>query len=835
MQCPKCSSELDDQARCPSCDRKDEASAEMTTDTPESTGEQEVAGVSHEPHSSPVAPPQAADSADPIEKPDPSPAPQAQPKEPDQSDSEGSVGLNRSTLSAHGDITLIGQLIARMDKTEPDAKIEERSLYDLTKRLPSRTAREYHLPQPELAAIVGSLRENRLILISCSHPEYAFDAAYDVMEKLAVANPDQNRIISYEDTDGNLTFNVQKLLERRPEAEGDSVVLVDALNTLARTFPNSILGHLARADAIKEDLITNRHFLVIIVDLNYAREKNLAHQHFPYREVPFLRPFLKKRFPGEHERLEAQIRSQREQGVWEKDEVNFCRQIIGYDEAEQLLKVVEGGGPKDPETSAEALLKESSQVKKAVLYTTAFFQEITLVEFYRVVEALLDGKTMSVPAPANGGGNGDAPAQTQSSSSKVPLSLIWQEEKDSIFTEWLRETSAGKDSVRVVGLSNSALREPLRRLFERRHRFYLIDQFNALQERGIFFYPSLRLAESTTQIAVDMVGFYPDEFNETWIVELISRVREYVSSGSAGATGEEAMFRYLRNSKPGAWNLALARVSDLFRLMLESPQLEGRVHSTLEQLINGGYHEDTLLLIKQLQFTPKFDELYWFKQLLHRADSRTRHLTYYYLYSYLRRMGSGVYEGLKKIEAWLPPAERHTYSQFDYFVLRLLIQYCVESVERFNAKHYGNWPSRYPLFATIKDLETANECTSLLAKWLLHPGINATLKGLRFVGTQMTLTGALLAEWTFILIGPGEPPADDGGEFSAELSDLLIKQFVSRTDLAQRLELLTYWNRLSNDLLKFAGNLPYASELRKELGWKRKLVGRLITKFKKRL
>ncbi|HKG23700.1 MAG TPA: hypothetical protein VKC34_17490, partial [Blastocatellia bacterium] len=212
-----------------------------------------------------------------------------------------------------------------------------------------------------------------------------------------------------------------------------------------------------------------------------------------------------------------------------------------------------------------------------------------------------------------------------------------------------------------------------------------------------------------------------------------------------------------------------------------------------------------------------------------------RHLTYYYLYSYLRRMGSGVYEGLKKIEAWLPPAERHSYSQFDYFVLRLLIQYCVESVERFNAKHYGDWPSRYPLFATIKDLETANECTSLLAKWLLHPGINATLTGLRFVGTQMTLTGALLAEWTFILIGPREPPADDGGEFSAELSDLLIRQFVSRTDLAQRLELLTYWNRLSNDLLKFAGNLPYASELRKELGWKRKLVGRLITKFKKRL
>ena len=266
-------------------------------------------------------------------------------------------------------------------------------------------------------------------MISSSYAEHALDAAYKAMEKLAVANLDQNRYISYEDTDGNLTFSVQKLLEQTPEAEGDSIVLVDALNTLARTFPDSILGHSTRAGAIKEDLRTNRHFLVIIVDLNYAREKNLAHQNFPYWEVPFLRPFLEKHFPGEHERLEAQIRSQREQGVWEKDEVNFCRQVIGYDEADQLLKVVEGGGPKDPETSAEALLKESSQVEKAVLYTAAFFQEITLVEFCRVVEALLDGKTASFPAPANGGGNGDAHAQTQSSSGKVPLSLIWQEEE----------------------------------------------------------------------------------------------------------------------------------------------------------------------------------------------------------------------------------------------------------------------------------------------------------------------------------------------------------------------------------------------------------------------
>lgn len=856
MQCPKCDCELSEQTHCQNCDWKDEASTDVTN-TPESDDKQDVADDS----SVLLPPPSKGDTqaAAPTDQPDelessPTPSPEKQTTEPEQPTSSGNVEVNKSTLSAHGDLTVIGHIIANLNKTEPEAKVEERALYDFTKKLPTRTVRQYHSPREELDAIVAKLRERRLIFISCSFAEYAFDAAYEAIEELAVASLEQNRMISYEDTSGkNLEFNVQKLLEQKPDVEGESVVLVDALNTLARTFPDSILGHSVRADTIREDLRTNKQFLVVIVDLSYARNNDLSHQNFPYWEIPFLQPFLKEHFPSEHECLETQIMHQREQGVWEKEETNFCQQIIGYYYSEKLLEIVQKGGPDDPEKSAESLLKGSSPVEKTVLYTAAFFQEITPLEFCRVVEVLLTGRTIIVTSPAHSANGSEGLAQAQT---ELPLSQIWKEEKDTIFTEWLREIYIAKDSIRVVGLSNPALREPLRRLFDKRHRFYVIDQFKALQERGIFFYPSIRLAENTTQIAVEMAGFYPDEFNEGWIVGLITRLRQYFASDQSGAPeSEDAMFQFLRNSQPGAaLNLALERVSDVFRRMLKLPQLKGMVQSCLEHLIKNSYHEITLLLTRQLQFTQEFDALYWFKQLLHRADKITRPLTYYYLYSYLKRMGSGVYEGLKKIEAWLPPKERElsSYSQFDYYVLQLLIQYCVETVARFNAKHYGEWPSHYPLFA-IKDNETAIERVSLLVRWLLHPGIEATLIRLRMGGSQMTLIGALLAEWTFILRAPRDPsPVDTSApperseaqasgttedssrnEFSAAmLCDLLIRQFASRTDQTQRLELLAYWNRLNHDLLKFLGALPYASELRKELSWKRKLVGQLITQFK---
>jgi hypothetical protein len=772
--------------------------------------------------------------------------------EPPQAQSSGGVSTKDTTLNAQGNNILIGQLNALLNNSEPDNKVEERALYDFTRALPTRTrGSSYKADGLELSAIVARLKEDRLIFISCAYAEYAFDAAYEAIENLAVADPERKRIISYEGIgDKKLTFSVQKLLEHKPDVEGESAVLVDALNTSAEVFPDSILGHSAFADTIKQDLRAKNLFLVVVVNLAYVRKSDRwrqRHLNFLYWEITFLRYFLKKHFPEEHARLGEEIAGQRERGLWEKDELNFCQQVIDYHDDGRLRVVVKAGGPDDPEKTAGELLAGSGPVKKTVLYTAAFFQEITPPEFRRVVEALLDGRAPRLPPSANGAGAGDVATRAQA---EIPLSRIWEDEKDELFGELLRDIYVDKDSTTVVGLSNSSLREPLRRLFERKHRFYVIDQFKILQEQGIFFYPSLRMAENTAKIAVEMACRYPDEFSEGWVVGLIERVRQHFTEGDG-----DPMFQFLR-PQPGALNLVFAQLSEVFRRMLEPPQVkEGMVQNSLEHFIKCGYHQETLLLINHLQFSPEFDELHWFKQLLHRANPDTRRLTYYSLYSYLKRMGSGVYEGLRKVEEWLPKPERDpgTYSPVDYFTLRLLIQYCLESISRFNPANYGAWPSRYPLFAT-SDSGAAAERASLLTRWLLHPGIQVTLNKLRMGSTQMTLIGALLAEWAFILLGsrgvahpsksngsarngpgPDDAPAEAGAdaEYSAAtLFDILVINFTSGTSLPQRLELLKYLNKLNHDLIRYIGASPPMSELKAQLKWKQDLVGKLITRVK---
>ena len=754
------------------------------------------------------------------------------------------------TLNAGGNINVFGIVKdAFKQEDQSDKGEEEKALYELVKKLPPRSARQYRPPSAELEKMVARLREKRLILISCSFAEYALDAAWAVIDRLPGSASRFKGMIAFEDTVGkDIEFSFQRLFEQRPEVAGESVVLVDALNTLAQNFPNSILGHSARAESIKTILEDKQHFLVVLVDLSYARQNqlaqlaNLARQNFPYWEIPFLGPFLEREFPAQHESLLEAIADQRRRGLWEMDESRFAQQVTTYFSSNRLIEVVESGGPKDPESSAEAMLKAINPVEKTVLYAATFFQEITSPEFCRVVEALLNKRTVRGPAPAGSNGAGNAEVE-------IPLRRTWEEEKDDIFTKLLIETTGANDSPRTINLCESNLREPLRKLFEKKYRFYLMDQFKALQETGIFFYPSLRLAENTTQIAFDMARIYPDEFNEGWIVSLVIRLRQHFGVEEAKEPEEsDSMFEFLPSSLPGASNVAFARISDICHRLLESPQQKKTVNNSLDYLMKTGYHEEVLWLIKQLKFSAEFDDWHWLKQLLHQADRETRILTYYYLISYLKRMGPGVYDGLTKMELWLPPVERQTYSPANIVVFRLLIKYCLDTIDRFDPKYYGKWPSRYPLFAI--DANTAEAHMSLLARWLLHPGIDPTLRGLGIGGNRMILIGALLAEWSFILLGtPAAREADPSdsqnqtqvsqasegpvNEWSAEhLFELLLRQFTSRIDLTQRLDLLKFWNQLDHDLFRFRSSSSKNPELCEELTWKRNLVRRLIAEIK---
>lgn len=745
--------------------------------------------------------------------------------------------------SSNGPTTIAGVLYQINNADQPHKVEEEKSLHDSVKQLTSRTTREYRPAEADLQKMVVSLLEDNLILISSSFAEYAFDTAWEVIESLPYSDTRYKGRIAFEDTIGkNVEFSLQKLCEQRADGEVETVLLVDALHSQADTFPASILGNCARVEAAKQDLRNSKLLLVVVINHEYATEKNLSqpnlsYKSFSYWNIPFLEPFFKSIF-DDHEKLLAEIAKQRAGRKWEEDELSFTQQVINYYANDKLRTVIDNGGPKNPETFAETKLTTACPVQKTVLYTATFFSEITSPEFCRVVEALLGTRTILMDAPEISR-NGTTPAKTKI---EVPLRRLWDEEKDEIFTELLVETSTSTDSPRTVSLAEYNLAEPLRKRFEKYHRFYLIDQFRALQHSGIFFYPSLRVAKNTTQLAVELAQLYPDEFNEGWIVALVKCIRKHFAEGVTDEDqADNTMFRFLSNTQPGAFNVAFARVSDICQRFLEVPQQKSVVPNSLEYLMQTGYQPEVLLLIKQLKFNQDFDDWYWLKQLLNRGNSKTQYLTYYYIISYLKQMGTRVYDGLKKISEWLPPTDRSTYSEFELFVFRVLIKYCLDTTDAFKAKHYGKWPSRYALF-NLSDEETANVNLSLLARWLLHPGVDRTLAGLN-VGTRITLIGILLAEWSFILLGtPGVSTGKNGKETprressenwsASQTFKVLVKQFFDRLDPRQELELLKCWTELDGALFKLGNSHLIDDDQYKELEWKSELIQRLISELR---
>lgn len=754
---------------------------------------------------------------------------------------EIAVSVKKARLKAGGHIIIAGEFHEAIDKN-PHKVEEEKSLHDSVKQLTLRTTREYRPAEVELEKMVASLLEDNLILISSSFAEYAFDTAWEVIESLPYSSTRFQGRIAFEDTIGkDVEFSLQKLCEQRADSEVETVLLIDALHSQAETFPASILGNCARIEAAKQDLRNSKLLLVVVINHQYATEKNLSlptlYKSFSYWNIPFLEPFFENVF-DDHENLLAEIAKQRAGKKWEEDELSFTQQVINYYVNDKLRDVIDNGGPKDPETFAESKLKTTCPVQKTVLYTATFFNEITSPEFCRVVEALLGTRTQLMDAP-DISRNGTTPAKTKI---EVPLRRLWDEEKDKIFTELLVETSTSTDSPRTVSLAEYNLADPLRKRFEKYHRFYLMDQFRALQRTGIFFYPSLRVAKNATQLAVELAQLYPDEFNEGWIVALVKCIREYYGEGASdGDQADNTMFRFLSKTHPGAFNVAFARVSEVCQRFLEVPQQKNVVPNSLEYLMQTGYQHEVLLLIKQLKFNQDFDDWYWLKQLLNRGNSKTQYLTSNYIISYLKQMGTRVYDGLKKIGAWLPPTERSTYSEFELFIFRVLIKYCLDTTDAFKEKHYGKWPSRYALF-NLTDEESANTNLSLLARWLLHPGVDRTLAGLN-VGTRITLIGILLAEWSFILLGTPSTATNKNGKevprressenwSASQTFKVLVKQFFDQLDPRQELELLKCWTELEGALFKLANSHLIDDDEYKELKWKSALIQRLISELR---
>jgi len=687
---------------------------------------------------------------------------------------------------------------------------QRKALPDITEPLPQKPRSLPEVKLNELPSYYKVLQENSLIVITCSDPDTAFSAAYDLIENTPILS---KRLFTRKCAPWEVVIepSIYTIVNAEISKGESTIIIVDTSEM--QPFLDSLIVTTSSAAIIKQDLINRQRFCICLAKsqtLETALERREMKLLFPRWEIPFE----------------------------EEDEQ--------YLQKDDLGRVIDS--PQDKK-SALLLYGESDTLKKIVLYIATFFENLSVNDFDRVVSLLLadqidfsgeknkaeaqlnsestvlvtisDGdQVLTVSKPQKGQSN--EISNVSKGQTKNILRDIWEEDADKILESCFLEYS---DSG-IVGFSLPNLRDELTDYFKRKKFIEHKKNFRKLIELNLLFDKSPQVAKALRSLSVSMMLFQLGL--ESWVDWL-----------------EQTLIKALEsNLKSKDREYIYYCIADLLRETLDHDSLEGFVGKFLERLISLRRHDVVLSLSKRLRFAPQFDEYYWFKQSIDRGDNDAREEAYQILYNQLVQSGSRVYETLERVNAWLPNLERNQkYSLSNKCALQLLLQYLMETLDKFDEKFYGDKVFSYSLFGGLRTDESIDSRLNIVVAWLLHPGMNSILDeeldeelGI----DSLSIVSILIFPSLFNILFGFKGEVSIKSEFSRITSSSLqainntARTYEKITDIHYREIILRHWRNLSIYLLE-ESNRKIREEKKFDegyiLGCKRNVINYLIENF----
>lgn len=677
----------------------------------------------------------------------------------------------------------------------------------------------------ELRLKTEALRMTGFILISCEDMSLARSAAFALADGIRIP-PGRRKLL-------DLHKHADPLVDIHDFKRGDAdlreslAVFIDAYHETGQAFVDSLFSERAvwSQGQVHYDFSKKGLSLICLAEpRKLSTRLTAARRPPPCWQISFLQTRLRS-LPGTHaKQLETEITRQRQLGRWASDDDVFCDQIQRCLDDDNLVTVVSKGGPFAEADEELRFPSHDQPLHIAVLHTAAYYSNLAPNEFSHVLCTLLGNRKTLVPETIR--------QRTKDGFELVelkhekPLVDLWHDSSDPTLDKCGLVNS--RTEGRGITFADINRREQIRRHFDEHYGVYVQDQFLLAWEKELLFDTSDAIAANVIANTIEMAGSYPRQFGCDWLFDII--VERFADEAAADLA-------------------AFNRIARLLREMLSHPSLANDVVLALiQKLLATANHQLALDIVLRLRGAAGFDELYWLKELANRGTESVRAGVYLYLRRELRRRGSGAYRFLHALESWSPDPTRANYSPANRLVLDLVMEYALEITARFDFGQYGKWPSRFPLLAT--DVLSAKEDFSLIVRWLLHPGMQSAMNDDSDDG-WIRVISALFSEWVFILLGSPEPedgedqaaaardaaPAAESSAFSPDLAlHLLLQQILDVTISRQLLReaMLNYWEDMKN----FLSLLPVLfADLgrahRRELAWKRNLIRRLITDFRR--
>jgi hypothetical protein len=667
----------------------------------------------------------------------------------------------------------------------------------------------------ELQEKINELKEKRIILLSCLDDD-VLNRITDTIIQQSEFDDYEKRILRFTGREYENKLDLD-IFTKEKIGKGEKLIVVIEINQQNR-FLDSLFIHKNSSPKLNQKVTVdnlNNNSTILICRINSKvykniSEINMSESYFIYWNISFLNYWLHLSLlikGKEIDRLNKLITKQRECGLWgDKNDNEFYDTLIKYFSRgqEHLLEnikiredILNNGKINEfinnqKKYKITDLFKKGKEIDKLVLYCATYFSGLTPVDFEKILIILSKDINETIII--------ESKIQTESGEEKtikkekeIESIKFWKEDSDEILEKCNLEIIEENNSTLIIDFSEPYMRKEMKNYLRTKH-FFIKKQFDKIRKSGILFDFSISdgLVNNLTSMLAKMTIDNPTQYGENWLFNLIGKLWNYLNIDDIPVNNDiEQFIKIMAKIETEKWKQPFYdRLYRLIREMLNHNQLKDTIAKFCNRLIEIKQNYVLLNLVRQLQFAPNFDFLFWIKQLLDRSNYDIQLKTFHYLTNIVMNNKINIFD----VADWLPDSNKESvnYSTSNFCSLIIIINYSDYSISTYDKNLYGEWPSNYSLFPISNQNEEQNQKLKCLMDWIFHPGLKyVKIENRNF--SRMNKIAQWTMNWFFILLGFDKENINPS---AIEFSELLLKHIVEKVDKSQSNELIEYWKKV---------------------------------------
>lgn len=716
---------------------------------------------------------------------------------------------------------------------------------------------------------VIALKEERIILLN-SFDQTLLDAAtYAIISKLQKQEALDCRVLEFKDSNLNRTDLDLTLFTNQQIGKGNSQIVVVHLTNVkpAESFFDSLFGRLNSGDVIKSQLASNKIFVLVtfssttLMQKFRERKSQFYFLHWYISFTKYLSPLLKDIFSQEEtDYLYEKIIEQHKYGLFGDNEEEFYQKIskkieegkralrdeIGRN-IERVATQKKNGQQQIKRLGAEELLK-TCPISKELLYVAAFFPQLGFREFNKIASFILKGKKKEIEIEEKYTTK-KGKKKTRTVTQTIIILDHFNQNRDEAYQKTYLEEVKTEDLTTVIDFQEPYLRKEVKVYYLKNFPDYTKQQFQDIIQFDLLFDidASNQLIDNIVKLVVETALTNPNYYGRELLMKI--GLGKFVKQEESDTEEEkkDIIIQALNVFLEGIEQYHnLNRLASLIGEMLEYPQLKKSIDHFFGDLIQTWQKPEIVLeILKRLRFSKHLDQLFWLKRIFNEISPDQKYIKQS-AYNYLIRLGRqnsfNIYNFLAQIKEWQPHRKTKYNIKKDklhkLYSLSFLYSYSVAVVHTLPEKLYGEFPSKYFLFAKFAELsdQEIKDKIRFLVVWLFHEHLNGLFYNNKpsFDVNDINTNADLIEHWSLILLGNSKKQQAVTHEHSKILLKMIFVSIKQNTDKLTQRNLRVTWFEKRRYYLNYEASLPtYEKDKRKKARFRRKHLDKLIKHFDK--